>query len=200
MKRPGLFRSIPASLVLLLYFAFFPIGRPGTVSGEDGGGMEKEEDSEMVLESLPISEKEALGRARWLHEAIHGALQVMHRDFFGDGEDEEGSGSLSLPSQSLEDVFKEMARSWQVEVQWLGVNATKDIDHKPSDAFEKAAAEALNSGEVEYSAVERNRFRFVGAIKLQNQCLKCHVPNRTSLEDRVAGLALSFPLAISAEQ
>lgn len=146
-------------------------------------------------ESLPASEAEALGRARWIHEAMHGALQVMHRDFFGDGNDGDG-GFLVLPSQSLEDVFKEMAQSWQVEIRWLGVNATKDIDHEPADDFERVAAEVLSKGNEEYSAIEKGRFRYVGAIQLQNECLKCHVPNRRSLEDRVAGLAISFPLAV----
>ena len=197
MKKFWNVRSILAPVLLLAFVGFFQVHMVGTASGEEA---KEEGDSDRASESLPISEREALGRARWLHEAMHGALQVMHRDFFGDGEDGEGGGSLTLPSQSLEDVFKEMARSWEVEVQWLGVNATKDIDHEPSDAFEKAAAEALKSGEEEFSAVEQDRFRFVGAIKLQNQCLKCHVPNRTSLEDRVAGLAISFPLNSLVEQ
>ncbi len=138
--------------------------------------------------NLPASPEEARGRARVLHETIHGALQVMHRDFFGDDEE------LNLPSQSLEDVFKELARSWNIEIRWLGVNATKDVDHEPQDAFEAAAAKALAAGKPEYEGIERGRFRFVGAIRMQNECLKCHVPNRTTLEDRVAGLAISMPL------
>ncbi len=137
---------------------------------------------------LPSTLKEARGRARWMHETIHGALQVMHRDFFGDDD------TLSLPSQSLEDVFKEMGRSWSIDIRWLGVNATKDDDHRPQDEFERTAAENLKAGKSEYEAMEKNRYRFVGAIKLQNECLKCHVPYRTSLEDRVAGLAISFDL------
>ncbi len=137
---------------------------------------------------LPTSAEEARGRARILHETIHGALQVMHRDFFGDDEE------LNLPSQSLEDVFKELARSWSVEIRWLGINATKDVDHKPQDDFEKRAAEAILKGATEYADIERGKYRHVGAIKIQNECLKCHVPNRTTLEDRVAGLAISIPL------
>lgn len=140
-------------------------------------------------QSLPATADEARGRARWLHETIHGSLQVMHRDFFGTGEDD-----ISLPSQSLEDVFRQLAESWKVEIRWLGVNATKDQEHEPQDDFEKAAAKALAAGETEYDAVERGKFRFVGTIRMQNECLKCHVPLRTSLEDRVAGLAISIPL------
>jgi len=141
-----------------------------------------------AMESLPSDLEEARGRARWLHEGFHGALQVMHRDFFDD--DEAGT----LPSQALDDVFAEMARSWSVEIRWLGVNATKGIDHHPKDRFEEKAAAALMSGEKEYEQVEDGRYRFVGMIRLQNECLKCHVRDRTTLEDRIAGLAISFPL------
>lgn len=84
-----------------------------------------------------------------------------------------------------------------MEIRWLGVNATKDVDHEPADEFEREAAAALSGGRKEFSAIEDDRFRYVGAIRLQNECLKCHVPNRKSLEDRVAGLAISIPLNTS---
>ena len=142
-----------------------------------------------VSANLPSSLEEARGRARWLHEVIHGALQVMHRDFFDEDEVEH-----SLPSQSLDDVFAEMARSHGVGIRWLGVNATKGKNHVPKDRFEEKASAALAAGEQEYEYFDGKSFRFVGRIRLQNECLKCHVPDRTSLDDRVAGLALSFPL------
>ena len=141
-------------------------------------------------QNLPRSVEEARGRARWLHEIIHGALQVMHRDFF-----DEDAVERSLPSQSLDDVFAEMARTHGVEIRWLGGNATKGKDHFPKDAFEEAAVAALIAGKPEYEAVETGRYRFAGPIRMQNQCLKCHVRDRKSLEDRVAGLAISFLLA-----
>lgn len=173
----------------------FVAGWPNLWAEDRDEGAPAEENGQRATESLPADEREALGRARWIHEVMHGALQVMHRDYFGDGNDGD-SGFLTLPSQSLEDVFKEMARSWKVEIRWLGVNATKDVDHEPVDDFERNAAAVLSKGGEEFSAIERERFRYVGAIQLQNECLKCHVPNRRSLEDRVAGLAISFPLAV----
>lgn len=139
-------------------------------------------------EDLPTTEMEARGRARMLYETIHGTLQVVHRDFFGGAED------LNLPSQSLEDVFKELAVQSRIQVRWLGVNATKKADHQPQDDFERKAAQALLAGKKEYAEREGNLYRYVGTIRIQNECLKCHVPNRTSLEDRVAGLAISIPL------
>tara|TARA_B110000305_G_scaffold181942_1_gene201879 strand:+ start:603 stop:953 length:351 start_codon:yes stop_codon:yes gene_type:complete len=110
--------------------------------------------------------------------------------FFWDGDDE----ALSLPSQSLDDVFDEMERSWDVDIRWLAVNAMQGVDHRPKDRFEEAAAKALKEGAAEYEAVEGTQFRFAGAIKIHNQCLKCHVRNRTSLEERVAGLVIGFPM------
>ncbi len=139
----------------------------------------------------PATVDEARARARLLLEAFHGALQVMHRDFF----DEDGV-EQSLPSQSLDDVFAEMARSHSVEVRWLGVNANKGKDHLPRNRFEESAVAALLSGKVEHESVEGSRYRFAGAIRLQNECLKCHVPNRSSLEDRLAALSISMPLGI----
>jgi len=155
--------------------------------------VDAEGEAEACQESMPRTVEEARGRARWIHELMRGTLQVMHRDFFDDEE------TKKIPSASLEDVFAEMARSWSVGIRWLGVNATKDIDHEPEDRFEVAAVEALNNGALEHEAVQSEYFRFVGAIRLQNECLKCHVPNRTSLEDRVAGLSISIPLQLENE-
>jgi hypothetical protein len=143
-----------------------------------------------ATENLPRSGEEARGRARWIHELVHGALQVMHRDFF-----DENAVEKSLPSQSLDDVFAEMARTHLVEIRWLGGNANKGKDHLPKDRFEEDAVASLAAGNEEYEAVEGGRFRFVGMIRIQNECLKCHVRNRKSLEDRFGGLAISMPLA-----
>ncbi len=44
---------------------------------------------------------------------IRGALQIMHRDSF----DEENS--RAIPSASLEDVFHEMGKSYDVQIEWL---------------------------------------------------------------------------------
>lgn len=141
---------------------------------------------------LPGSHSEARTRARILHETIEGALQVMHRDFFT------GDDDLNLPSQSLEDVFKELARTWGVKVRWLGVNAkVMDKDHRPQDRFEEMAVEAIDGGEKEYEQVNPDYYRRAGLIKLQNECLKCHVPHRKTLEDRAAALVISMPVRAS---
>ncbi len=154
--------------------------------------LERAAGEEIPPTDLPRTMEEARARARWMHEIIHGALQVMHRDFF-----EEDEVERSLPSQSLDDVFAELARTHSVAIRWLGGNATKGKDHFPQDRFEEDAVAALIAGAPEHEALEKGVYRFVGAIKMQNQCLKCHVRDRRSLEDRVGGLAISIPLAES---
>lgn len=146
-----------------------------------------EDQPEAAVAVAPVTEEEARTRARILHETINGALQVMHRDFFNPAE------RLAIPSRSLEDVFKELARTWQVNVRWLVVNAdAMNLDHQPQDDFEKEAAQELAAGKSEYEALEDGRYRYVGSIRLRSQCLKCHVARRTSTEDRFAGLVISM--------
>lgn len=133
--------------------------------------------------------EEARYRAQLLHETLHGALQVMHRDFF---KEEERS---KIPSESLEDVFAELGKTWQVKVEWMAVDTKPmNIDHKQKDQFGKAAAKAIADGAESHDAAEGGTFRYAGAITLGNRCLKCHVPDRTSLEDRHAAVLITMPL------
>jgi hypothetical protein len=144
----------------------------------------------------PTSPGEARARARLLHEVVHGALQVVHRDFF----DEEDI--RAIPSASLEDVFKEMSRSYGVEIKWLNVNTDEvNVDHQPATEFEKGAAKKLAAGEPFAEAIESDAYHFAGPIRLASQCLKCHLKTRTSTADRTAGLVISMPyLASSTER
>lgn len=189
MKSKPHFLVVAALAIMSGCFGSFPFPYLATGGEEEPKGKEPALASG-AARSFPDSVADARGRARWLHEAMHGALQVMHRDYFGDGDDD----SIFLPSQSLDDVFAEMRRSWNVEMRWLGVNATKGVDHEPQDRFEEEAAKALLEGASEHEMVEGDRYRFVGVIHIRNECLKCHDRNRTNLDEKVAGLAISFPL------
>lgn len=147
---------------------------------------EKEKEVEVFL---PTRVDEARGRARLLHETIHGTLQLVHRDFFDPNDHD------FIPSATMDEVFEDLAQSQKVEIRWLGVEGkTMNVDHKPKDDFERKAVEALKEGKEEFELVENGRFRRAGVILLHNACLKCHVPKRKSLEDRVAGLVISMPL------
>ena len=161
----------------------------GVVAGQAAPPAEREEAVAEAAAAPAATVQEARARARLLHETIHGALLVMHRDFFDDDQ------LHSLPSQSLEDVFKELERSHRVEVHWLVVNGkVMNVDHKPRDEFERRAVAALDAGKEEIESVANGRYRRAGLIPLRNTCLKCHVPNRTSLEDRAASLVISMPV------
>ena len=149
----------------------------------------RSDDSGPAVASPPSTVEEARSRARLLHETVHGVLQVVHRDFFRPDERD------MIPSNSMEEVFETLKEYQGVELRWLGVNAKiMDSDHEAQNEFEKEAVKALASGEEEFEAVEKGRYRFAGAIQLHNQCLKCHVPFRTSLEDRTAGLVINMSL------
>ena len=150
---------------------------------------QEEQNPEKIVVVERVTVKEARGRARLLHEVIRGALQVMHRDFF-DPDDRD-----RIPSSSLEDMFEAVEEEHGVKLKWLGVKAkVMDVDHKAEGDFEKEAVAALGRGEREFDAVEKGSFRFAGAIRLHNSCLKCHFPFRNSLETRLAALSISIPV------
>lgn len=139
--------------------------------------------------SPATSLEEARARARLLHEAFHGALLAVHRDFF----DDDNPGVL--PSQSLNDVFAELANTAAVELRWLTGNADEmSPDHKPRGDFETAAIEHLRQGATAHDVLIDDELHFVGRIRLASQCLKCHVKSRRTLEDRFSALKISVPI------
>ena len=139
--------------------------------------------------SPPSTPEEARSRAKLLHEMVRGALQIMHRDFF----DEENAHAI--PSASLEDVFHEMGKSYDVQMKWLTVNTDLvNVDHQAESAFEKAAVKELSAGKQMTEKIEERSYQYAGAIRLGSQCLKCHVQRRTSNEDRTAGVVITMPV------
>ena len=142
-----------------------------------------------IRENAPATVAEARGRARMLHETLHGSLQVMHRDFFREDE------GLKIPSRSLEDVFREMARSYGVRLHWIAVGLkAMSVENEPKTEFEKEAARIISSGKEEYESVAGDEFRFAGKIRLSATCLGCHASRRSRNDDRSAGLVIIMPL------
>lgn len=130
----------------------------------------------------------ARGQARLLHAALSKTLQAVHHEYYREDE------GLTLPAATLRNVFDEMARDQRVELRWLAVNAkAMNIDHNPRDAFEKQAVAALAAGKGSYDSSTAGVFRHVGPIALTSDCLKCHQPNRTSTQTRLAGLLIAIP-------
>jgi hypothetical protein len=67
-------------------------------------------------------------------------------------------------------------------------------DHRPADEFERQAVEKLKSGERSHENTTDGTYRRAAPITLSSHCLKCHMPDRKSTRDRVAGLIISIPV------
>ena len=133
--------------------------------------------------------EEARRQAELLHETIHATLQVVHHHYFREDE------GIAIPAVSLKSVFRELARRRGVEVRWLAVNAqAMNVDHEPRGAFEQEAVKAIASGADHYEAAADGIYRRVGAITLESECLKCHLPTRTNVTERAAGLLIALPV------
>jgi hypothetical protein len=173
-------KRIPFGVLALAALAFLP---------KSGVHSEEEPSAKPKAAKAPATVEEARARAGLLHTAIHGALSVMHRDFFKKGD------SRAIPSESLKDVFEGLAEEHGVTVRWLATEETAmNVDNLAGDDWQKKALMAITDGAANVETTEEGRYRFAGAIPLQNQCLKCHVSTRTSLEIRFAALEISMPL------
>lgn len=128
-------------------------------------------------------------QAEILHEAMHDTLQIVHHQYYREDQ------GLPIPAAILKEVFTELEKEQHITLRWLAVEGqAMNTDHKPQDDFERAAAKALGSGQRAYEAVEAGLYRRAGPITLSNHCLKCHVPDRKSTEDRTAGLIISMKI------
>lgn len=148
-------------------------------------------ESESAKANTPSSEslswQSKRERAKLLHETLHGALLVMHRDFFSE------ETSRILPSQSLLSVFSELERSHGVEVRWMTVSGDEmNEDHRPVTAFEIDAVARIKQGAEFHESLDDDAYRYIGRIRLASECLKCHVSRRSSTEDRASGLSITI--------
>ena len=136
----------------------------------------------------PLSIDEARSRAELLHETLDATLHVVHRDFYREDE------GLPIPAASLAKVFRALEEKQGVTLRWLAVDGeAMNVDHKARDEFEQAAAKSIHEGQ-SYESTQDNIYRRAAAITLTSECLKCHVPNRKSTENRSAGLIISMRL------
>jgi hypothetical protein len=146
---------------------------------------------ELPAAAPPISELRT--RAELLHETLHATLQTVHHRYYREDE------GLLIPAAALKVVFEELETKRNVKLRWLAVDAAAmNRDHEAKDDFEREAVKALKRGEPAYESVRDGIYRRAAAVRLSNECLKCHVPNRTSTADRMAGLVVEFPLRTSA--
>jgi hypothetical protein len=136
------------------------------------------------------SRAEARERAEMLHEFILQTLLSVHEHYYREDE------NLLLPATTLRGVFEQFGKRHSIQVRWLAVDAEPmNIEHRPQNEFEHAAMKAMKSGRLIYDEIVDDRYQYAGTITLTSECLKCHVPNRTSTRDRLAGLVITMPVA-----
>lgn len=134
--------------------------------------------------------REARERARLLHETVHSLLHKIHHELYRPDE------GLTLPAALFKQTFEELEKNQQVTLRWLVINGqAMNVDHNPKTPFDRDAVRALTSGQEEYDVSEQGVYRHAGTIDLASQCLKCHLPQRTSNGSRLAALVISMPLA-----
>lgn len=171
------------------FAAAFQVGALGDTPPGDGGPAAKNQPEDEAAGRILPSVDEARGQAELLHDAMHSTLQLVHHEYYREDE------GLTIPAALLKDVFAEIAEARQVKLRWIAVNApAMNIDHAAADEFEKDAVKALTAGKSHIDSVEAGVYRRAAAITLHAECLKCHLPNRTSTKPRTAGLVISLPI------
>jgi hypothetical protein len=151
---------------------------------EPTGGSEKKSE---VVERASLAE--ARRHAETLHTVVHSTLQIVHHQYYREDE------GLPIPAATLKHVFAALEEEHHVKLRWLTVEGqAMNSDHKPRDSFEHEAVRALKAGKPTYERAEDGIYRRVGSITLLNDCLKCHLPNRTSTKNRTAGLIITIPI------
>jgi hypothetical protein len=164
------------------------IGADATPPGNSSEVSNSKLAAETKAAPLP-SVAEARGRARLLHETIQAMLQVVHHEYYREDE------KLPIPARTFKKVFRELADHQKVEIRWLAVTGqAMNQDHTPQNDFEKQAVREIASGAEEYELAENGIYRRAGVITLTSECLKCHVPNRTNVKNRAAGLVIAMPI------
>jgi hypothetical protein len=133
--------------------------------------------------------EQARRQAEVLHTTLHATLQAVHHRYYREDE------GLPIPAAMLKEVFTDLEKEQQVKLRWLAVEGqAMNTDHKPKDDFETQAVQALKAGKGVYEATDSGIYRRAGAITLGSHCLKCHVPDRKSTQDRTAGLIIALPV------
>lgn len=133
--------------------------------------------------------QQARRQAEILHTSIHATLQVVHDRYYREDE------GLPIPAAIMGNVFKDLEAQQNVRLRWLAVEGqAMNTDHLPQDSFETEAVKSLKSGKEFHELTENGLYRRAAPITLSSHCLKCHLPDRKSTDDRTAGLIIAIPV------
>jgi hypothetical protein len=159
-----------------------------TAATETGASTETSAEN-FPANSQRVTVEEARRQAALLHTAMHSALQLTHHRFYKEDE------GLPIPAAVVREMFDDVHADHAARLRWLVVEGqAMNTDHQARTPFEHAAVAALKSGQGEYEETTDGVYRRAASIRLQNACLKCHVPDRKSTEDRTAGLIVAIPV------
>ena len=174
-------RLLAAALLLSLVSA-----GPDQATSQKTRPTEKTERGITSLAAKPLPIEQARQRLRMVHDIYETTLLAMHRHYFVPGKEK------VIPSRAMEDVFYRMNKRWGIQARWLAVSAqAMNIDHKPRNAFEKAAVRALIREKPSHEEVKQGTYRRAGPIILFANCIRCHTSQRRK---PIAGLILSIPV------
>lgn len=166
----------------------------GLMSPGGEGGTAPPEEAQTAPEAtqaavVRVSVAEARRQAEILHTTVHASLQFVHHRLYREDE------GLPLPAAVMREMFAELEAEQAVKLRWLVVEGqAMNTDHVAKDQFERDAVAALMKGDPAYEQVVDGVYRRAGPITLGNVCLKCHVPDRKTTDDRMAGLIVAIPV------
>jgi hypothetical protein len=147
------------------------------------------EKSAAVEQPAATNVSQARRQAEILHSTLHSSLRVIHDRYYREDE------ALPIPAAILGEVFNDVEAEQHVKLRWLAVEGlAMNSDHKPADEFERQAAEQLKAGKRSHEIAADGLYRRAAPITLSGHCLKCHMPDRRSTRDRVAGLIIAIPV------
>ena len=179
----------PISRTLAFALAIFFLAAVSSERSPLPARVEAAGDASAAASAAQPSVEEARRLARVLHTAIHSALQHVHHRYYRVDE------RLPLPAAIIRDVFADVEKEHQVKLRWLAVEGQAMREsHKARSAFDLEAVKVLSSGKQEFERAEKGVYERAGAITLTNECLKCHVPDRKTTENRTAGLVITIPI------
>ena len=184
MKKPRTLTSIMGSTLALMFFGAIV----GMASADESVSTTAPPEASAVAPTTTV--REARRQAEILHSSLHSSLRVIHDRYYKEDE------GLPIPAAILGEVFRDLEAEQNVKLRWLAIEGlAMNSDHKPADEFERTAAEKLKSGERSYEIAADGFYRRAAPIMLSSHCLKCHMPDRKSTRDRVAGLIIAIPVA-----
>ena len=188
-----LLRSASLSAVFVALFSC--VAGQGVIPADEKGSSENSLETAVAelaaAQPAATTVSQARRQAEILHSTLHSSLRVIHDRYYREDE------ALPIPAAILGEVFKDVETEQHVKLRWLAVEGlAMNSDHKPTDEFERQAAEKLKAGERSHEIIADGVYRRAAPITLSGHCLKCHMPDRKSTRDRVAGLIITIPVNV----